>query len=203
MNIEKEILRILNGYQLSCVLTTANQLRMFDPLAEGSMTAMELADRLNLSVKGTDRVLNCLTSMGILVKQEGRFMLPDEWKPFLTRDGDHSMQEWIQLSSDQVPILNQLPEFVRTGKHIANIMQMLGNDRERMRSFIGAMHDKALKATWMIAREIPIGEARHLLDVGGGPGTYSLEWAKLHSHLHATIFDIPPVVEVAGQYIRR
>ncbi len=42
-----------------------------------------------------------------------------------------------------------------------------------------------------------------MLDVGGGPGTYALEWAKLHRHLKATLFDIPPVVEVARSYIQR
>ena len=80
---------------------------------------------------------------------------------------------------------------------------MLGADPENMRAFIDAMHDKGLKATEMIAREIPVGDANHMLDLGGGPGTYSLEWAKLHSHLKATVFDIPPVLEVAKDYIKR
>ena len=78
---------------------------------------------------------------------------------------------------------------------------MLGGDPHKMRAFTDAMHDKALKATWMIAREIPIGDAKTMLDIGGGPGTYSLEWCKLHSHLKATVFDIAPVLEVAKNYI--
>lgn len=78
---------------------------------------------------------------------------------------------------------------------------MLGSDPHKMRAFTDAMHDKALKATWMIAREIPIGDAKTMLDIGGGPGTYSLEWCKLHSHLKATVFDIAPVLEVTKSYI--
>ena len=86
---------------------------------------------------------------------------------------------------------------------VKNIMEVLGNQPEEMRAFIDAMHAKGLKATWMLARELPIGEARKMLDIGGGPGTYSLEWAKLHNHLHATVFDIPPVIAVAQDYIHR
>ena len=40
-------------------------------------------------------------------------------------------------------------------------------------------------------------------DVGGGPGTYALERCKLHTHLKATVFDIPPVLEVAKNYIEK
>ena len=80
---------------------------------------------------------------------------------------------------------------------------MLGGDPHKIRAFTDAMHEKALKATWMIAREIPIGDAKNMLDVGGGPGTYALEWCKLHTHLKAIIFDIPPILEVAKNYIEK
>ncbi len=80
-------------------------------------------------------------------------------------------------------------------------MEMLGGNPHKMRAFTDAMHDKALKATWLIAREIPVGDAKTMLDIGGGPGTYALEWCKLHSHLKATVFDIAPVLQVAKNYI--
>ena len=67
---------------------------------------------------------------------------------------------------------------IKSGILIKSIMEMLGSDPHKMRAFTDAMHDKALKATWMIAREIPIGDAKTMLDIGGGPGTYSLEWCK-------------------------
>lgn len=82
-------------------------------------------------------------------------------------------------------------------------MKLLGGDPHKMRAFTDAMHDKALKATWMIARDIPIGDAKNMLDWGCGPGTYALEWCKLHTHLRTTVFDIPPVLEVAKNYIEK
>jgi len=96
-----------------------------------------------------------------------------------------------------------LATFIKSGVLIKSIMEMLGSDPHKMRAFTDAMHDKALKATWMIAREIPIGDAKNMLDIGGGPGTYALEWCKLHTHLKATVFDIPPVLEVAKNYIEK
>ena len=203
MDIEKQIGHILQGYQPPLVLMTANQLGIFEKLAGAPVTAKQVADALSLSVKGTERLLNALVGMEVLVKEDNRFHLPEEWQKYLTEKGDHCMKQWIQLIYDILPVWTQLPEFVRSGNLIKSIMDMLGTDPENMRAFIDAMHDKGLKATEIIAREIPVGDANHMLDVGGGPGTYSLEWAKLHNHLKATVFDIPPVLEAAKDYIKR
>ncbi len=202
MEIEKTIGEMLHGYQPACVLMTANHLKIFDEL-KAPVSAEAVADKLGLSVKGTERLLNALTALGIVSKDSHKFHLPQDWQSYLCRDGAHSMQQWIQLSMDLQPVWNQLPEFIRYGNMVKSIMDMLGNDPHNMRAFIDAMHDKGLKATWLLARELPIGEATRMLDVGGGPGTYALEWAKLHNHLHATVFDIPPVLEVAKLYIER
>ncbi|HKI47682.1 MAG TPA: methyltransferase dimerization domain-containing protein, partial [Desulfobacteria bacterium] len=197
MDVEKEITNILSGYQPTCVLMTANELNLFDAIAETPISAEQLASQLTLSLKGTERLLNALAGMGIVDKSKSRYQLNDEWKPFVTREGERSMNQWISLVSGHLGIWSELPQFVRKGKPLKSIMEMLGNDPDRMRNFIDAMHNKGLKAAWMIARECPVGEAKHLLDVGGGPGTYALEWCKLHTHLRATVFDIEPVTEVA------
>ncbi len=202
MEIEKTIGTMLHGYQPACVLMTANHLKIFDEL-KAPISAEAVADKLGLSVKGTERLLNALVALGIVSKEHHKFHLPADWQSYLCKDGDHSMQQWIQLSMDLQPVWGQLPDFIRYGNIVKSIMDMLGNDPHNMRAFIDAMHDKGLKATWLLARELPIGEATKMLDVGGGPGTYALEWAKLHDHLRATVFDIPPVLKVAELYIER
>jgi SAM-dependent methyltransferase len=202
LDVEKEITNILSGYQPTCVLMTANELNLFDAIAETPTSAEQLSSQLALSLKGTERMLNALAAMGIVDKSASHYQLNDEWKPFVTRTGERSMNQWISLISGHLEIWIELPKFVRKGKPLKSIMEMLGNDPNRMRTFIDAMHNKGLKAAWMIARECPVGEAKHLLDVGGGPGTYALEWCKLHTQLKATVFDIEPVTEVAQEYIR-
>ena len=202
MEIEKELGRIMGGYQEACVLFTANNLKLFDAIAGGPVGEDKVADKLKLSQKGIMRLLNALVAMGIAEKSEAGYKLAElAWIPFLTRGGEHTVQQWIKLSSDLMPAWMDLPKFIETGKSVKSIMEMLGNDPHDMRAFIDAMHHKGLKATWMIARELPIGDYSNMLDLGGGPGTYSLEWAKIHDHLKATVFDIAPVLEVAKLYI--
>ena len=170
--MEKVIGKILQGYQPACVVMAANELKLFDQLKQPA-TAKQTADTLNLDPEATERLLNALTSLEIITKENQTYQLPKEAHEFLTTGGSHSLQQWIQLSSDLYPVWGQLSSFIKSGILIKSIMEMLGGDPHKMRAFTDAMHDKALKATWMIAREIPIGDAKTMLDIGGGPGTYS------------------------------
>jgi 3-hydroxy-5-methyl-1-naphthoate 3-O-methyltransferase len=200
MEMDKIIGRILQGYQPACVVMAANELKLFDQIKQPA-TAKQVADTLRLDAEATERLLNALTSMEIIVKKNQAYHLPIEAHDYLLSGGSHSLRQWIQLSADLYPVWGQLSSFIKSGILIKNIMEMLGGDPHKMRAFTDAMHDKALKATWLIAREIPVGDAKTMLDIGGGPGTYALEWCKLHNHLKATVFDIAPVLEVTKHYI--
>jgi len=202
METDKAISKILQGFQPACVVITANELKIFDKLKQ-SVTANHVAENCDLDPEATERLLNALTSLEIVTKENDKYHLPQAAQSYLVTGGSNSMQQWIQLSADLYPVWGQLATFIKSGILIKSIMEMLGGDPHKMRAFTDAMHDKALKATWMIAREIPIGDAKNMLDVGGGPGTYALEWCKLYTHLKATVFDIPPVLEVAKNYIEK
>jgi ubiquinone/menaquinone biosynthesis C-methylase UbiE len=202
METDKAISKILQGFQPASVVITANELKVFDQLKQ-PVAAKNVAKNCNLDPEATERLLNALTSLEVITKENGKYHLPQEAQDYLVTGGSQSMQQWIQLSADLYPVWGQLATFIKSGTLIKSIMEMLGGDPHKMRAFTDAMHDKALKATWMIAREIPIGDAKKMLDVGGGPGTYALEWCKLHTHLKATVYDISPVLEVAKNYIEK
>jgi 3-hydroxy-5-methyl-1-naphthoate 3-O-methyltransferase len=202
METDKTVSKILQGFQPACVVITANKLKVFDQLKQPA-DAEHVAEKCHLDPEATERLLNALTSLEIITKINNMYHLPQAAQNYLVTGGSHSMQQWIQLSAELYPVWGQLATFIKSGIPIKSIMEMLGGDAHKMRAFTDAMHDKALKATWMIAREIPIGDAKNMLDVGGGPGTYALEWCKLHTHLKAIIFDIPPVLEVAKNYIEK
>ncbi len=203
METDKQIGRILLGYQPAMILMAANQLGIFDQITGLPVQAAKVAQQCHLSTEATERLLNVLCALGIVQKTNQQYHLPADFQKFLTQRGEQSMQHWIQFNADQIPVWEQLPEYIRSGNPLRSFMELVGEDPEVRRGFIDGMHTKGMRAIWLIAREIPIGEAHTMLDVGGGPGTFSLEWAKLHTHLKGTVFDIPPVVEIAREYIQQ
>lgn len=73
---------------------------------------------------------------------------------------------------------------------------------DSIESFIGAMHVIASKKAPEVVAAIEPGEARRLLDVGGGSGTYTLAFLAAASKMQATPFDLPPVIEMARKRVR-
>ena len=58
----------------------------------------------------------------------------------------------------------------------------------------------AERRTWPpLALRVPLDDAHHLLDVGGGTGLYSIAWLQQHPHLRATVWDRPHVLSVAQE----
>jgi spermidine synthase len=68
-------------------------------------------------------------------------------------------------------------------------------------SFIGAMHVIASKKAPEVVAAIEPGNARRLLDVGGGSGTYTLAFLAASPEMQATLFDLPAVIEMARKRV--
>lgn len=203
METGKYINDLLSGYQKTLIILTANQYKIFDHLEENPSSAGEISNVLKLSLKGVERLLNALCGLELLQKRDSLYHLPTNMASYLTSSGEHSMNQWIQLSSDLFQVWSQLPGFVENGKMVKRIMDVLGTDPKRMENFTNSMHEKAIKATQILANELPLEETQSMLDIGGGPGTYALEWAKKYPNLKATVMDIPPVLEITKKYIKK
>jgi len=74
---------------------------------------------------------------------------------------------------------------------------------DELRAFIGAMHVVAEPLAKAIVAAVEPGSARALLDVGGGSGSYTIAFLRAVPQMKATLFDLPPVVEMARERLIR
>jgi predicted O-methyltransferase YrrM len=72
-----------------------------------------------------------------------------------------------------------------------------------MQSFIWGMHALARDLAPQVAARLNLSGVRHLLDLGGGPGTYAITFCQAHPELKATVFDLPGPVQIAQENIAR
>jgi predicted O-methyltransferase YrrM len=61
----------------------------------------------------------------------------------------------------------------------------------------------AMKLAPMIVSKIDISSCRHLLDLGGGPGTYAIHFCRHNLQLKATVFDLLTTRPFAEKTIKR
>jgi len=201
--MEKRVREILNGVGPARALMVANKLGLFDHLYEKPQRVEQIARSLRLNKQGAERLLNALVALGFLEKKERLFSLPDGIADYLTRQGGYSLTRWIDLSEDLWGAWNQLEEMVKSGRPSFSIMDLVHKNPRKLDDFVHGMHPRAVGAARLLAERIDMRGVKSLLDVGGGPGTYTLEWAKNNPGLRGVIVDIPPVIRITREYIRR
>ncbi len=67
------LFELVFAFQRSRTLLTAFELEVFTALGEASRTSAEVARALGTDPRATDRLMNALCAMGLLVKADGRF----------------------------------------------------------------------------------------------------------------------------------
>jgi SAM-dependent methyltransferase len=89
---------------------------------------------------------------------------------------------------------------VRRGKPVPDEKP---DDAASRREFSWAMHHRSVHVAPAVAAQVPLHDAKRLLDLGGGPGTYALAFLARFHDLHATVCDRVPALEVAKELASR
>jgi predicted O-methyltransferase YrrM len=194
-----QVLQIAEGFVDSQVLFTANELGLFEKLAGGPRSADELAADLAAPVDSLTRLLNAAVAIGMLELKDGRYANGAVAAAVLVAGRPGYLGSWLRLMSRFAKAWTGLKESVRSGRPAEDPNLKLGGDPEYTRDFILAMDDYARIRGSEICRYLDLGGGRRMLDVGGGPGTYAILFAKHWPDLRVTVFDLPEVVKIASE----
>jgi len=198
------IIEIASAFYDSCVLFAASDLGVFAKLAEvGKSDAEGLASTLKLDNRGTRLLLDACTALGLLEKEGMLYRNTPESGAFLVPNSPSDLSRAIRYNRDVYPAWGQLKQLVQHGKPAEKPEVHLGQDRERTRTFVMAMHYRALGIGRAVVPQLDLDGCRALLDIGGGPGTYSVLIAQAYPKVNCTVVDLPDVVSIADELIEQ
>ena len=204
MPTPERIIGMTSAFFDSCVLFTASDLGVFARLAElGSADAPSLATALNLDARGTRLLLDACVALDLLRKEGDSYANTPESALFLVPGSPADLSSAIRYNRDVYPAWGNLATFVRNGTPVEKPEFHLGQDSERTRTFVLSMHYRALAIGRSVLGELELAGRRKLLDIGGGPGTYSALIAQAYPEISCTVLDLPEVVKVADELIAR
>ncbi|MDI9613497.1 MAG: methyltransferase [Acidobacteriota bacterium] len=192
------ILSLSQKFMESRIFLTAAELDLFSLLAKGPLTSSEVADRLKITQRGAAILLDALVPMGLLQKQDGRYVCPAEVAELLSKDSPGSMMPMILLSAGGWRRWSELTEIVRHGATRA-WPELYDIDPSEYATFVRAMHVIAYRMAPAIVAAINPGGARRLLDIGGALGAYTQAFLEAAPELCATLFDLPRVIQIARE----
>lgn len=198
------IISMASAFYDSCVLFSASDLGLFAKLAEvGSADAATLAAALQLDPRGARLLLDACVALDLLQKEGEIYRNTPEGSVFLVPGSPGDLSGAIRYNRDVYPAWGKLTELVKSGKPVEKPESHLGLDAERTRTFVLSMHYRALAIGRAVIGELNLTGCRKLLDVGGGPGTYSVLISQAWPDIRCTVLDLPDVVKVADELIRQ
>jgi len=194
----QELLDFSRTFQPACVLTAAAALDVFSPLHAKQMTAGALADELGTDPRATTILLDALVALEFLSKQGETYSVPENVAGLLTEQSDENVLSMVRHLANCLSRWAELAKVTRTGKCAETGPSVRGADADRA-DFIGAMNIISKPIAAGVIDKIQPVKFRHMLDVGGGPGTWSIAFLRAASEAKVTLFDLPEVVPIAEQ----
>ena len=191
------------AYRASATFFAASDLDVFSALATGGLTAGDIAARAGTEREPMRLVLESCVDAGLLTRDGANYLNTPTADTFLVRGRPAYLGGALQYARDLYPAWGGLTALVKNGRPTMAPETILGDDKAKTRSFVMAMHQRALGIGSILPKIVDLTGRRRLLDVGGGPGTYSVALCRATPGLTATVMDRPGVLEVSRELIEQ
>ena len=195
------IVRLSTAYWESQTLLTANRLRLFDFLADGARSAGAVAEGLALDARSTGLLLRACVGLGFLVESDRGFENTPTAATFLVSRSPAFMGNVIRYSDQLYDTWARLEDAVRNGRPALPAETYLGDDPARTRAFVLAMHERAQGIARALVSVLDLSGRHSMLDVGGGPGTYSVLLTEKFPGLRSEVLELPGVAAMARELV--
>jgi hypothetical protein len=195
------IMQLALAYRASAALFAASELDVFSTLADGPKTADQVAKERQCHEAPMRLLLESCAATGLLTSNGGSYANTPVADTFLVRGRPAYSANGLKYAEDLYPAWGRLADLVRTGHPPMVPQTILGDDKEKTRAFVYAMHERANGIGSVLPYLPDLTGRRRLIDIGGGPGTYSVALVKRTPGLSSTVLDVPGVIEVTTELI--
>ncbi|HYN88606.1 MAG TPA: methyltransferase [Ardenticatenaceae bacterium] len=186
---------------LARTVMSATKLGIFEALAEGPLTAGEVAARCDTHPAATGKLLDALVGVGYVQALGERYDLAPLARKWLLQASPRSLYPKMLLQFVEWEWIEHSDEFVRSGTPL-QIHERLAP--EEWAHYQQAMRSLALFAAPEVGWRTPVPRgAREMLDIGGAHGYFSVAICRRHPALRSVILDLPEAVAQAAPLLAR
>lgn len=188
------------GYRKAKVLMVAAYLDCFTHL-ESEKSAASLAKKLSLDARAAEILLDALASMGYLVKRGSLYRNAPVSSRHLVRGRPGFMGDNLKYQEMIWDAWSDLRRSVRKGGAVRPLEYWLLRHKGFTQEYIRGMDNIARKPAAEIAAFVDLNGAARMLDVGAGPGSYSLAFLRGNPKARATLLDLPSTLRVTRRML--
>lgn len=194
-----DLLILGRGFMVPRIFLTAAELDLFTKLKNKALTVDELCSTEGWDRRGLTILMDALAAEGLLFKvPDGKYSLPEPVAKYLVRDEEDSILPMILHGCHLWQSWSNITRIVTTGEN-PYPAERKTQPKEETEAFIEAMDVVGRLVAPIIAASLDLLAYSKMLDVGGGPGTYTIAFLSQAPHMTATLFDLPEVVEIGRE----
>jgi SAM-dependent methyltransferase len=192
------IMRLASGFMAAKHLFAANELGLFEALADSPTTVDSLAARTGLTRRAVRISADAMVALGLLVREGDTYRNSDTAAAFLSGRGPADLRPFLKFwDKISYPSWSELSTALAKGpsKEIFELNDQLQEVASAGIEAILAGPAAALPKTFDFSGH------RRLLDVGGGTGSWSIAVAQAYPHLQAAVFELSTAADIARKRI--
>ena len=176
-------------------LYVANELGLFEHLAEGPMTLDHLAQRMGVPRRRLRITTDAMVALGFVERQNDRYQNSPVAATFLSGRTSPDLRSFLRFwNRISYPAWLRLEESIRTGQAAFEPL-----DEERGKIYSEGVEAITSGTAMALASTYDFRRHRRVLDLGGGTGSFLLAILRQHPTVEATLFELPQVAMLARQ----
>jgi 3-hydroxy-5-methyl-1-naphthoate 3-O-methyltransferase len=199
---ENDFLQNLCGYRNSILLIALNEMLICETLASGPHTLELILNEKETHPLLTEAILDACVALGILEKRGNEYLNTEIANKYLVRSSKEYLGDTVKYHLGYIPYWSTLPQMLFSSESaVPRPAKQSEQDPEAFRGFIRGVNDAHRYAVKAFANRLDLFSCHRLLDVGAGPGSYSVALLEKHPNLHCVLQDLSPVLDVAKETI--
>jgi len=202
------IYRYRDGLYAADLLTTALVwLDFFTWLDLHPSNTSEICGHFEINHRPADVMLTLFSAMGLIRRQKGVFSLTELAREHLVKNSPWFLGPYY-ASLKERPICKDFLDILLTGKpanwgsfKYEKAWAQAMEEPIFARQFTSAMDCRGIFLGRAMAQTLNLRDHSRFLDIAGGSGIYSCCVVAANAHMHATVFEKPPVNKIASRLI--
>lgn len=198
-----ELIELAIGYQKSQVLFALVEFEIPKILCQNTLSAGDLARKLEIHPLAMERFLNACVAVGLLERENEFYRNSALTDYFLVKGSEFYLGGQIKRYKNRsYPLWAELPEKLKSWQYGESNSDAPEDDDQGAES-MAEQHNLALLHGRALGKSFDFSNFKNLLDLGGGTGAMSIGLCETYPELRATVFDLPENVEKAAEFISK
>lgn len=191
----------LGYYWETKILLTAVKLDVFSALEGRGRTASEAAEKLGVDVRALELLLNALVAIRLLSKGGDLYSNTPVAATHLVKHGPQYVGHLLLLHDAEWNNWGKLEKAIQTGRSPVT-QHVFETDPGLGANVLSVLHRIGKQSGPDLAKRLALGQARTMLDLGGGAGTNAIAFCQVYPQLSATVFDLQTTLPLTERTVK-